>query len=54
MMLCDGTNCRVREGCKLYAEYLKSIDLLLQTSNISYVEPAYNGSYCNNYVKIRK
>lgn len=48
--MCEGINCPICSTCwrfKIYLEY--SYDYM--TNIPTFVEPAYNGSYCENYIK---
>ena len=57
-IMCDGMNCKIRDTCKKYQEYLDYyiFDPLNGEEYLYYgfLEPAYNGTFCDNYVKANK
>lgn len=57
-VMCDGMNCKIRDTCKKYQEYLDYyiFDPLNGEDYLYYgfLEPAYNGTSCDNYVKANK
>ena len=56
--MCDGMNCKIRDTCKKYQEYLDYyiFDPLNGEDYLYYgfLEPAYNGTFCDNYIKVKK
>ena len=50
---CIGLNCRIKDKCLRYILGEKWFhDFSIMQDEHHFVEPAYNGSYCENYIKI--
>lgn len=53
LSFCLGLNCRIKSQCLRYLLGEKwSYDFSIMQYSHNFVEPAYNGSYCENYIKI--
>lgn len=50
---CIGLNCRIKDKCLRYILGEKCFyDFSIMQDEHHFIEPAYNGSYCENYIKI--
>lgn len=53
LSFCLGLNCRIKSQCLRYVLGEKwSYDFSIMQYSHNFIEPAYNGSYCENYIKI--
>ena len=52
--VCEGCYCRLKDKCKRHKLFLDFVDDYLKLDIPQAVEPKYNGTFCQNYIKIKE